>query len=365
MVTTAILRLDPSGSLLTDKHLILARLAYETDNPEHAFDAIDKEIVYFPNMGKGTTVGAPQKSLCDLSLSPPDYISPETSLSEALDIEGVLQYDLLCGLLYCSRSHWEKARAAFERVITHPTREGGVSKIMTDAYNKWLLVSLLVNGRTPEIPSTAGSNAKKTYETTGKPYAAIASHFDSMTALPLKQEVEASVPLWQTDRNIGLVQQVLAAHQKWQIIDLRNVYTKISLADIRQRTCSAETGAVLATEDEVERLIEGMIQSGMLKGVIHKPDAKPAYLEFFPELSELSEVEYKSEMAAAMLKMKELEAIYRSTSQRLSTNKHWVHHLNKEKKRDKENTTQNVPLPNFDAHVEDEDLMSGIMSSGV
>lgn len=365
MVTAAILRLDPTGSLLTDKHLILVRLAYETDTAEYALEAIDKQIVYFPNMAKGTTVGAPQKSLCDLSLSPPEYISPETSLSEALDIEGVLQYDLLCGLLYCSRSQWQKARAAFERVITHPTREGGVSKIMVDAYNKWLLVSLLVNGRTPEIPATAGSVAKKTYETTGKPYAAIASHFDTIAALPLKKEVETNVQLWQSDRNIGLVQQVLAAHQKWQIIDLRNVYTKISLTSIRKATCSAETGAPLETDDEVERLIEGMIQSDMLKGVIQKPRGKPAYLEFFSEFSELSETEYKTEMASAMLKMRELEAIYRSTSQRLSTNKYWVHHLIKEKKREKENAAQSVPISSFDSQIEDEDLMSGIVASGV
>lgn len=365
LVTTAILRLDPTGSLLTDKHLILVRLAYETDTAEYAFAAIDKQIVYFPNMAKGTIIGTHQKSLCDLSLSPPDYISPETSLSETLDIESVLQYDLLCGLLYCSRSHWEKARAAFERVVTHPTREGGVSKIMADAYNKWLLVSLLVNGRTPEIPAMAGLAAKKTYESTGKPYAAIASHFDTIAALLLKREIEANAQLWQTDRNMGLVQQVLAAHQKWQIIDLRNVYTKISLANIRKSTCSAETGAPLATDDEVERLIEGMIQSGMLKGVVQKPGGKPAYLEFFSEISELSEMEYKTEMASAMLRLKELEGIYRSTNQRLSKNQHWAHYLLKEKKRQTENAGQNVPISSFDSQIEDEDLMSGVLSSGM
>lgn len=362
LVSTAILRLDPTGSLLTDRHLVLVRLAYETDTAEFAFDAIDKEIVYFPNMGKGTTFDVSNKYLCDLNLSPPEYISPDTSLTESLDVESVLQYNLLSGLLYCSRSRWDKAQKAFERIITHPTRDGGVSKIMVDAYNKWLLVSLLVSGRAPELPATAGSNAKKIYETAGKPYAAIASHFDPMAALPLKQEVEANVLLWQTDRNIGLVQQVLAAHQKWQIMELRNVYTKISLSSIRDKTCSAETGASLATESEVERLIEGMIQSGMLKGSIQKPDGKPAYLEFFSDFSEMSELEYKNEMASAMRTMKHLQSIYRSTSYRLSTNKYWLNHLAREKKREKENASQNIPIASFESQVEDEDLMSGIMS---
>lgn len=316
-------------------------------------------------MTKGSTNGIPQTPICDMSLSPPEYISPETSLSTVLDAESVLQYELLCGLLYCSRYQWEKAYAAFERVITHPTRDSGVSKIMAEAYNKWLLVSLLVNGHTPETPSTTGSNAKKTYETTGKPYAAIASHFDSMTAVPLKQEIEANVHIWQADRNMGLVQQVLAAHQKWQIMDLRNVYAKVSLADIRQQTCSAETGDLLATEEEVERLVQSMIESGMLKGVIKKPDNKPAYLEYLSDSDELSEVEYKKEMASAMQKMKDLEAIYRATSQRLSTNKYWINHIIKEKRREKENNGQNAVPPSFDAQIEDEDLMSGVISGGL
>lgn len=371
LVANAILRIDPTGSMLTSHHLDLVYLAHNTDTAEHAFEVLDKQIVYFPGMaqdqsgGYGYSNALPQKRLCNMSLPPTDYIKQETGLTLNLDVEKVLEYDFYSGLLYCSREQWHKARAAFERVITHPTREGGVSKIMADAYKKWLLVSLLVNGRTPEMPTNAGSNAKKAYETVGAAYAAIASHFDAMAAVALKKEVEDHAQEWRADLNLGLVRQVLAAHQKWQIMDLRKVYSKVALSDIRLTTFSAETGAVLPSDEEVDSLIQGMIESGMLKGVIEKPEGKPAYLKYLSEAEELSETEYKKEIASAMLRMKELEGIYRTTNARLSTNPYWVKHVIREQKREKENSGQATLPQGFDTEVEDEDLMSGVMSGHI
>lgn len=353
--------------MLTSHHLDLVYLAHNTDTAENSFEVLDKQIVYFPGMSQdqssshGNSNTLPQKLLCDMSLPPTDYIKQETGLTMNMDAEKVLEYEFYSGLLYCSREQWQKACAAFERVITHPTRDSGVSKIMTDAYKKWLLVSLLVNGRTPGMPANAGSNAKKAYETVGKPYAAIASHFDAMAAAALKKEVEDHTSPWRTDLNLGLVRQVLAAHQKWQIMDLRKVYSKVSLSDIRLTTFSAETGAVLPSDDEVESLVQGMIESGMLKGIIEKPDGKPAYLKYLSEAEELSEKEYKNEIASAMLRMKELEDIYRTTNARLSTNPYWVKHVIREQKREKDNSGQATLPQGFDAEIEDEDLMSGVM----
>ncbi|PSR81845.1 hypothetical protein BD289DRAFT_484205 [Coniella lustricola] len=354
LIAGAILKIDPTGSMLTSHHLALVNLAYETDTAEYAFDVLDKQIVYFPGMSRNQG----DKYKCDMSLPPTDYITPETGLTTRLDIQPTLEYDLLSGLLYCSRAQWAKACAAFERVITHPTRDGGVSTIMTDAYNKWLLVNLLVNGHTPEMPTHIGTAAKKAYETLSKPYAAVASHFDAMAALPLKEEVERQGETWSNDQNTGLVQQVLAAHQKWQIMDLRNVYSKVAIADIRQTTCSAETGDALPSDEEVEKLIQGMIVSGMLKGMIEKPADKPPYLTFLSESEELSESEYKHHIASAVQTLTELEAMYKTTNARLSTNPYWIKHLIREQKREKENAGQEPPT--FDDQIEDEDLMSGV-----
>lgn len=370
VLARAILRLDPTGAMLTSHHLSLVRLAYEANVIEPAFQVTDKPIVYFPGMTKDPGIGnrntnpVLRKYLCDMSLPPTAYIMTETGLTNALTVDQVLQYDLTVGLMYASKRQWAKARAAFERVITHPTRDGGVSKFMTEAYSKWVLVSLLVNGRTPTVPATAGAYARKTYEVIAKPYLAVASHFDSMSAVNLKQEVESNAHIWSNDRNTGLIQEVLAAHQKWQIIDLRSVHSKVSLSDIRQQTCSAETGAILPSEDDVEALIQGMIQSGLLKGIIEKPAGKPAYLMFLSESNDLSEAEYQAEIATVFAKMKKLEAIYKTTNSSLATSPYFVKHHIRELKREKESGGQNPAAANFEAAVDDEDLMTGLTASG-
>lgn len=354
--------------MLTSHHLSLARLAYDNNVAEPAFQVTDKQIVYFPGMsrdpgsGNRSTNTQIEKPLCDLSLPPTGYIMVETGLTTAVTVDQVLQYDLTCGLLYCSKRQWAKARAAFERVITHPTRNGGVSKIMTDAFSKWVLVSLLVNGRSPTIPATTAPNATKTFETTAKPYLAIGSHFDLMSAITLKAEVEANSGVWANDRNTGLIQEVLAAHQKWQIINLRKVYAKLSLADIRQQTCSAETGDLLPSDKDVETLIQGMIRSGMLKGVVEKPTGKPPYLKYLSESGDLSEKQFHGEIAAMFSKMKDLEAIYKATNARLSTNPHYVKQHIRESQREKE-LGHNKSMA-FEATVDDEDLMTGLSEAG-
>lgn len=360
--------------MLTSHHFDLALLAYDNDCAEQAFPVLDKQIVYFPGMtkepstdGGRTLASTSQKLLCDMSLPPTEYISRGTGLTADLDAENVLEYEFLSGLLYISQLEWEKARAAFERVVTHPTRDGGVSTFMTQAYNKWLLISLITKGRIPAMPENVSVTAQKNYEVFSKPYAALGTHFEAMAAKALKKEVEDHTQEWVAHRNSGLVQKVLEAHQKWQIMDLRNVYTKVSIADIRKTTCSAETGAALGTDAEVEALIKGMIDSDMLKGVIEKPDGKPAYLKFLAEADDLSEGAYQYQIACTFKRLKNLEEIYRTTSNRLSTNPYWVKHVMREQKREKDHAAQVTGsggghlVASFEDQIEDEDLMSGVM----
>ncbi|KAJ9156516.1 COP9 signalosome complex subunit 3 [Pleurostoma richardsiae] len=360
LLADVILRIDPSGTMLTSHHLSLATVAYRSAYVGKALDVINRPIIYFPGMvGKRE-----QKLLSDMSLPPPSYISKDTGLTASLKPDQVLEYDFLCGSIYCSSRQWENAYKVFERMVSYPSRDGGVSKIMAEAYKKWILVGLLLNGRTPTLPSYTAASARKSYEVVGKPYASLAAHFESLDAVALKQEAEAQHSLWQDERNLGLVLEVLGAHQKWQIISLRDVYAKVSLADLRERTCSAETGQPLAADAEVEALVAGMIESGMLRGHIEKAGGgggAPDYLEFLPATEELSEEAFAARMLEAAQRIKALEPVFKATNERLGTHKEYVKHLIKEQRREKDNAGRDVVM-DFDAQVEDEDIMGGIMS---
>ncbi|KAI1107134.1 hypothetical protein F4804DRAFT_298683 [Jackrogersella minutella] len=357
-LATAILRLDPTGTLLTTSHILLAKLAYATNNIEQALQVIEKDIVFFPGMAN---YGEP-KYLCDLSLPPPAYISRDTGLTGTMKPSSVMEYDLIRGMMYCSRREWAKAYDAFERVVTFPTREGGTSRIMIEAYKKWVLVGLLSKGKLVEPPSFTGAAATKLYGNFGKPYTAVAVLFVTDNAQALKTDVEKNQQVWQEDGNTGLIQEVLAAYQKWRVLGLEQIYSKISLSEIRQQTTSAETGKALDKDEDVEMLIQNMIISGMLTGVIEKNDDGTTFLTFLSPSTLLSEHDFARALADTAARLKQLHMIFKTTKERLGTSKEYIKHVIKEEKRAEKNEPD-LTLA-FDAHVDDEDLMGGVIATG-
>ena len=332
------------------------------------------------------------KYLCDPDLSPPAYISREAGLTAVLKPQNVMEYDLLCGMMYCSGRNrdWAKAAQAFERVVTFPAREHGISKIMVDAYKRWVLVSLLWKGVHLENPSPLGTTASKHFETLGKPYTTLASLFVTENAQHLKSEAEADTQLWDEDNTAGLVREVLAAYQKWRILALQNVYSKISIGEVRCETRSAETGEHLARDEDAEALVQNMIDSGMLNGVVERKDDGTVFLTFVPvnasATAALSEHDFALELACTAQRLRSLRPLLHATDERLATHKEYLRHVIKESKRDK---SADFPSPSagsgsaaardaavaslgglpgfgdgFNIEVDDEDLMGGIISTG-
>ncbi|KAI0911311.1 cop9 subunit [Ustulina deusta] len=353
-LATAILRLDPSGTIFTSSHLHLAQLAYDTDNIQPALPVIDKDIVYYPGMANENA-----QYLCDLELPPPLYISKSTGLTTLLKSSMVLEYDLTCGLMYCARREWSRARVAFERVVTFPTKDGGCSKIMVEAFKKWILVSLLSDGSHCTTPPHTSASTIKIFGILGRSYVSLATAFATDDVERLRQEAEHGAQVWIEDGNVGLVEEVMASYQKWRVLSLQDIYTKISISEIRQQTKSAETGTALNKDEEVEALIQNMIITGMLKGVIQKNDDGTKFLLFLSPTTHLSEQEFAHEIQSYAAKLKQLKAIFDATNQRLGTSKEYIKWVIKENKRDKSSEAQD-PTLGFDSQVDDEDLMGGL-----
>jgi COP9 signalosome complex subunit 3 len=163
-IRSAIFRLDPSASLLTSTHLYLVKLALETRKYEEALPVLDKYIFQFP--------GAPHHPkpafLCEQGLPPAAYITYESKLTSKLKYQDVLEYFLYSGMVYIGLRRWENALECLENAITYPTRDA--SKIMVEAYKKWVLVGLLLEGKLLSLPRYTGSGAAKIYHNLAKPY---------------------------------------------------------------------------------------------------------------------------------------------------------------------------------------------------
>ncbi|KAL2167863.1 hypothetical protein VTG60DRAFT_692 [Thermothelomyces hinnuleus] len=361
LLTTALLRLDPTGSVLTSYHVALVKLAFTTDNVEPALPLLEKNIVFYPG-AKGLQETRP---LGSLDLPPASYMTVETRLTKQLSSSDVLQYDLLRGLCFIQRRAWAQAFDALERVVTYPAKDShSCSKIMVEAHNKWILVGLLLNGKTPTPPSYTAPGAQKTFAALGKPYHSIGKAFEESTAERLKTEFEDLGPqFFSEENNLSLMRLVLQHYQRWQVLNLRNIYTTVSLEQIRVRTQSAETAAPLATEAEVERLVKDMIDEGMLRGAIERPiDGGLAYLVFHEPNEELSEAEFAQRMLRTAQRLKEVESLVRATNERLGTSRDYVRYLAGQQKKGGKDAQRDYGS-SFVNQVEDEDLMTGVVAA--
>lgn len=349
--------------MLTSHHVALVKLAYTTDNVEPALPLLEKSIVFYPGV-KGLTETRPPAAL---DLPPAGYVTIESGLTRLLSSNDVLQYDLLRGLCFIRRRSWSQALEALERVITYPARDThSCSKIMVEAHNKWVLVGLLHSGKAPTLPPTTAAGAQRCFATLGKPYQAIGKAFEESTAESLKTEFESvGAQFFGEENNLGLMRLVMAHYQRWQILNLRQVYTAISLEQVRGRTQSAETGAPLATEADVEALLRQMIDEGMLSGTIERPadstgSAGSAYLSFAAPDEQLSEAEFAHKMARTVERLRALGPLVTAANERLGTNRDYVRYLIGQQKKEKEGRREyDVAFLN---QIEDEDLMTGVIS---
>lgn len=357
-VASAMLRLDPSGSMFTSTHLLLAKFAYEQGYIEPALKVLDCDITYYPGMSGQKD----PRILFDEEIPPSSYISVDTGLTDVVKSSTVLEYNLVCGLCHTARRDWAKAQKAFERVVTHPTRDKGLSQIMIDAYKRWLLVGLLKDGREPTLPAYTSPSAKSSYLTLTTPYQSVAAQFSTINVSQFKGGIETNRAVWEEDDTMSLIMEVIAAYQKWQILSVRGVFSQISIAQIRTLTFSAETGEPLRDDQQVIDLVRSMIESNMLKGELQLGSSgEDTYLTFQDETSSLSEVEFAREVAECHRNIETLGTKYRAANERLSSSRDYVRHVFREQRRaEKEGPDAGL---GFDSQVEDEDLMTGIIAT--
>lgn len=358
LLATAILRLDPSGSMFTPAHLVLARLAYTANSVEPALKALDADILVYPNMS-GSKEARP---LCDPDTPPSAFMPASTGLTDPLRSASILEYNLIRGLIYISRRDWSKARAALEQVITHPSKERGVSRMMTEAHKKWLLVGLMHQGKAPVLPQYTNPATVGSCQALSTPYFVIANLFSTDKTAELQAEVETNRQVWEDDGNASLVAEVMAAYQKWQIINLRRIYQRVSIAEVRRATLSAETGEPLADDQSTVALVREMIESGMLNGEIHAGQGEgESHLAFIDNQGSMSETEFAAEVARSHHSIQALSQQYRHTNERLTGSKDYARHLYREQRRAEMEREADAAV-GFEAQIEDEDLMTGVLA---
>ena len=317
---------------MTSTHLALVKLALDIGDYASATDLVDKPVLYFPAT---TNVQSKPKYICELGLASSSYVTLASNLTLKMKYQDILEYFFNCGLICIGLRKWETAFEYLEDAITYPIKDNAVSKIMVEAYKRWVIVGLLLTGRPTPLPQTTPIAASKAYHTVAKPYETIVAIFESSTAARLKAEVEFGQKLWQEDCTTGLMLHVLAAYQKFQIRNLANIYTKVSIPEITNITMSAETGARVSIPI-VENLIQTMLQEGSLHATItQSPNNGPVVLNFSPLGPLLSEADMQTELLTSTQRIQALAQEVKKTDRILSHDSRYISSVQKARKTSK------------------------------
>eukprot|EP00008_Paramoeba_atlantica_P006420 CAMPEP_0201498202 /NCGR_PEP_ID=MMETSP0151_2-20130828/69928_1 /ASSEMBLY_ACC=CAM_ASM_000257 /TAXON_ID=200890 /ORGANISM="Paramoeba atlantica, Strain 621/1 / CCAP 1560/9" /LENGTH=422 /DNA_ID=CAMNT_0047889611 /DNA_START=60 /DNA_END=1328 /DNA_ORIENTATION=- len=172
--------------------------------------------------------------------------------------EMVLLFFYYAGCIFIGLKQFSRALEYLRMTFTVPAQSQ--SAITIEAYKKYILVSLLENGKTAPLPKYSGSFHRDLHSTCAA-YEQLERGFGARESSEIQTIIQANMEVFTVDQNFGLVKQVNNAFRKKTVRRLTDTFITLSLADI---------GKSINMEDpqDVELLIMEMIDKKEVYGHI-------------------------------------------------------------------------------------------------
>lgn len=363
LLRNVILRLDPTSSTLSVTHYQYLKLCLTARAYVDAIDILDRPIYHVPTPESTKVL---DKRLGKYRCSIPDsslvIFTQHTGLAGKITSRIYLEYFLLGAICYLAIEQWTKAKAFLEIVLVHPTQGNSVSLTMVEAFKKWLLVGLLVDGRGTSAPRAMSGPAGKYIRALAKPYDCVVDAFKSHKEERLRGEIQEGLEEWNKDGNYGLMREVYAAFRKFEVIRLSKTFAALPVEQVALRTSPTP-------QDGQETLLylSSLIASGELQAQI-TPSQKGGLgnVRFLPHnASRSSEKDVEEELALKSVELKALLKYITDYDHQLEVNKDYLEFLLKAKRardQDKKASTNSnskpIGMPAGPSDI-DEDMMDG------
>ncbi|KAF8422693.1 hypothetical protein EV426DRAFT_605075 [Tirmania nivea] len=196
------------------------------------------------------------------------------SKKEAKDIgyQDVVAYFLYGGMVYIGLKNWRRAMDYLTYAAAYPGNS--CSAYQLEAYKKYLLVGLLLEGKPVNIPSATSQNILRSFRSLAKPYEVFTSAFKAGDAEALRQQAATCMPMFEEDGNAGLATQCMEAFRRFQIAGLTHTYVTLSVKEIARRNLEALGRG--GGQEETERYILGMIERDEIRAsLLHDSPSLP------------------------------------------------------------------------------------------
>lgn len=149
------------------------------------------------------------------------------------DVKYFLLYYYYGGMIYASVKNYERALYFFEAALT--THSMAVSHIMLEAYKKYVLISLIMYGKVPNLPKYTPQIVSRFIKPYSQPYLDIVSAYNTNNPDDLANTIAKHAEVLTRDRNFGFVKQVQVSLFKKNIQRLTKTFLTLSLADVASR----------------------------------------------------------------------------------------------------------------------------------
>ncbi|RAH40683.1 putative COP9 subunit 3 [Aspergillus brunneoviolaceus CBS 621.78] len=258
VLSGAIMRIDQNVCEFTSLHPRFLRLCLLSQSYSYALPVLDKHI-----SSSHTSLEQPARGDNGYMLASKndanDFIAEAPDISSRLTHKDIVQFYLYGAMIYMALKEWDKALHWLSVVISFPV-VNSVSKVMIEAFKKWVLVGLLRHGKLVTAPKIISSHVMKIYQAVARPYLSLADAFEKSDEQRLRTEADLGKSVWCADLNSGLVRQLLQAYDMFLVLKLCRVFSALTTRDIAAKAASAG----LVSSAKIENLIAFLVMSGVL-----------------------------------------------------------------------------------------------------
>ena len=321
-VADAMLRLDPSGSMLTTTHLQLVRFAHGLMCPPDILPILEKEITNVPPRQGVRIEGCNATSVdCPSCM----YIFQDSGFTDKISLEQVQEYFVLGALAYISVQNWQRAIFLLEHVLATPMA-GLANGYIVEAYKKWLLLNLILHGYLPAMPRTIPQSVLKHIRNISKPYEGLKDAFAKADGAKLLAEAIEGEEFWREDGNVGLVQRLLADHKRRSVTKLGSVFAAVALETVAERLQMPETQA--------QSYLSTLVHDGAIDAKLEQSSNSPVVLRFQDDSggggsSAEAEGLLRAQLVERTKRLKDLADAMSNAEQQLSLSKAYIEHTRK------------------------------------
>ncbi|CAI9763144.1 unnamed protein product [Fraxinus pennsylvanica] len=175
------------------------------------------------------------------------------------------------GMICIGQKKFSKALELLHNVVTAPMSV--LNAIAIEAYKKYILVSLIHLGQfSISFPKYTSSVAQRNLKNFSQPYLELVNSYCTGKISELESFVQANNEKFESDKNLGLVKQVVSSMYKRNIQRLTQTYLTLSLQDIAHTV-------QLNSAKEAEMHVLQMIQDGEIYATINQKDGMVRFLE--------------------------------------------------------------------------------------